>query len=218
MAVELNRRLQAVAQITSHLPGSREYHTKLGQVIQDGRASGFIPDFFEGRVASVDVPGLIGPDHPLVPLFTEGRAVAERLQLGGTPKDQFEGLLEGRGARIGDYARAMLRSDQFQTVAEPTMVLTARIQLKDLGATKNLNHQGVLKLGEDNKLTRLHPEAGGRHRLLHMEDQPNGDWVYIAMDTLLDADGDPGVFDVGRVGDARWLDDDWADPVYLWAS
>ena len=47
-------------------------------------------------------------------------------------------------------------------------------------------------------------------------DQPNGEWLRIAMEPITDSDGNPGVFDVDCDSDGLWLGADSASPGDVW--
>lgn len=48
-------------------------------------------------------------------------------------------------------------------------------------------------------------------------DQPNNDWLYIAMNPIIDSGGYPSVFGVGcGAGGRWWLDGRWAHPTDRW--
>jgi hypothetical protein len=60
-------------------------------------------------------------------------------------------------------------------------------------------------------------EVGPQLRLQYM-DQPNGEWLLVAMEPITDSDGDPRVFDVGRGGRGRWLRARYGYPGIVWSG
>ncbi len=59
------------------------------------------------------------------------------------------------------------------------------------------------------------PQVGPQLRFDY-KDQPEGEWLTVAMKPIADSDGGPSVFDVGRFGDDLRLDDRWTRPDNEW--
>ena len=125
----------------------------------------------------------------------------------GTTGPQWIERLEAKGFRIGDYAKSVLRNEDFK----PTNGVTTEV--------------AVLKgmLFEDNKRITKNIRIEATNRSL---ETPNAEiaclirekftdeeikamgliWIVAMHEPINDSDGDPGLLSAGRGGDGRWLD------------
>ena len=61
------------------------------------------------------------------------------------------------------------------------------------------------------------PQVGPELRL-NYKDQPNGEWLRIAMEAISGRGGSPRLFGVGSRDGAPWLDDSWSFLDNEWVS
>jgi len=60
------------------------------------------------------------------------------------------------------------------------------------------------------------PAPTGHELRRQFDEQREGDWFYIAMDTIPASEGDPRVFCAARLIDGHWLITDWYNPGSPW--
>ena len=124
--------------------------------------------------------------------------------------------MESKGFKIGDCARDMMGQKAFTTLIEPVEIRLVRPTVAELGFKKGAITRNVWKRAKDLGLKRCPAEVGPHLRLADV-DQTNGEWYWIGMVPITDADGCPNMFRVGHGVDGRWLNGFGARPDYLWA-
>lgn len=129
----------------------------------------------------------------------------------GTKEPKF-----GKDIIISSYAKDLLSKTTYPKKKEniDLVILTP----KDLGFT---SYCTTTQLFDEANLAKYGVELCPAYvaPFLRQEymNQPNGEWLYIAMNPITDSGGNPGVFGVGRRdGGEVWLYGDWADPGDVW--
>jgi len=141
------------------------------------------------------------------------------IKLGTGPKtaDEFRHLLCDGEFRLNDWASDILGNPAFKEADEETeidlvKVTVAELDFKD-GARRDQIYERAQKLGLE-----LCPAEVGPQLRLQYQDQPNGEWVLVAMEPIFDSVGDPGIFFVGRDDSGLWLNGHWSNPDYFWIA
>ncbi|MEK7129961.1 MAG: hypothetical protein AAB803_02990 [Patescibacteria group bacterium] len=138
------------------------------------------------------------------------------IEIGGKSEAELERALTKNPFSLGDYARDMMHSLDFGTLAKSREIRVAKLRLGDLGFTgyPTIAHifEQAPKLGLE-----LLPAEAGPHARLQDRNQRSGDWYYIAMNPITDRNGSPDVFEVARYEDALWLHSPWAGPGDHWS-
>lgn len=129
--------------------------------------------------------------------------------------DDFRKAVKKAGMKIGDWANDILGKPAFtatESVTEVELVVAsvAELGFKD-GATRKDIYVRAQELGLD-----LCPAEVGPQLRLQYTDQPNREWLIIAMEPITDSDGDLGLFDVEHGGDGCFLDANGGDPDGFW--
>lgn len=119
------------------------------------------------------------------------------------------------------YAKSML--DKVSFSKKSSTVAVEVITPRDLGFTEYLTFsQFIDKIKFHPKYELCQPQDGIALRIAY-KDQPKGEWIRIAMETIPGSDGGPYLFYVGHDYYGVWLDSHWYDPTstvdldYLWA-
>lgn len=124
------------------------------------------------------------------------------LIIGGKSKDELIGELASK--------------PQLTTLAEKETICLARAKVGDIGFTEvpttNELWSRIKEIGG------LCPAEVGPHLRLALEDQPNGDCFWVAMDQITGSHGRPELFYVERrAGGKHWLHGYYASPDYRWS-
>ena len=139
-----------------------------------------------------------------------------RLGTGLRTAGDFRQTLMTVGIRIGEWANNILGQPAFkasETEEEVNLVVVSVSELgfKSGGATRKDIYARAQALG----LTLCPAEVGPQLRLQY-QDQPKGEWLYIAMEPIAGSGGSLSVFSVGHSGSGRWLDSGHGSPDYFW--
>jgi hypothetical protein len=121
--------------------------------------------------------------------------------------------LQACGCRIGKWGNDIL--DQVtvsptETAVDLTVVTAADLYIKDRVPRVDI-YERAMELGLD-----LCPNEVGPQLRLQYPDQTQDEWLYIAMEPIIDADGYHGIFRVGHEHGELWLDGNFGNPFNLW--
>ncbi len=124
----------------------------------------------------------------------------------GTTGPQWIERLEGKGFRLSNYAKSVLRSPDFK----PTSGVTTEIAiLKGMLFEDNDRITKKIRAEADKrKLTKPNAEVACliRENFSDEEIEAMGLWWIVAMhEPIKDSDGGPVLLGAGRFGDGRWL-------------
>jgi hypothetical protein len=134
----------------------------------------------------------------------------------GTHKDvkSLRKALEESSARmIGDWASDILNKTKLSK-SKQSLDLVVR-SVKELGFPNGAQYKDICKAAESQGLDLCPAEAGPQLRLQY-PDQPNGEWLVIAMEPIKDSDGDLSLFRVRCFGGGPWLFADYGEPDRFW--
>ena len=141
--------------------------------------------------------------------------------IGGVEKLDLPDLVKAV-RELDSYAESMILYEKFTTLAEPEAVLQIELSPADQGFTEPPTWKEFAcnkRLAEwsravfEGYIVELNPAEVGPHMAIQYTGQPNGEVIWIAMETVPDSHGFPGVFAVARDGGGGlWLHGDWIDP------
>ncbi|MEK7501035.1 MAG: hypothetical protein AAB642_02835, partial [Patescibacteria group bacterium] len=134
--------------------------------------------------------------------------------IGGVPRDELLKLLQNEGHDVSDWARDIMSQPAFTTSSEASEITLIRIKVKNLGFTY---YPTTIQLfARIKEVGDLCPAEVGPY-LCALNDQPKGDWFWIAMEPITGPDGDPRVFSVRRRDDGKlWLSAVYTSPGSQW--
>ena len=138
-----------------------------------------------------------------------------KLGTGLKTADDFRRALKDDGFNISDWASDILGKPAFKAADEDTEVDLVKVTVAELGFKNGARHNQIYERAKELGLGLCPPEVGPQLRLQY-QDQPNGEWILVAMEPIVDSDGDPYVFRVARHGSGLWLDSDWGSPGSFW--
>ena len=147
--------------------------------------------------------------------FPEGKIRRMETVIGGKNKKELKKELVRRNIQVTSYATSMIDSKDFTVQEGSEKLELVRLTVKDLGFPNGATTQEIFDKAKTFGLDLCPAEVGPQLRLQY-EDQPLGEWLYIAMKQITDSGGGPLVFCLVRDGDGLWLDVYWALPDYRW--
>ena len=153
-----------------------------------------------------------------IPSFLEGKVRRENITIGGKSKQDLESELDrASGIQLTDYARSMIRSDQFTTLPNPEQIDLAILQVLDLGIKKVYPTTAEIHawVGGSDYFDFVPAEVGPHYRLQN-RNQPRGEALFMGMKPIADSDGHPDVFAVVHDAHGLWLRGGWAYPGLEW--
>lgn len=131
----------------------------------------------------------------------------------GTRKDAaaYIEAVEASGAKVSDWARDIMSKEAFKVSPEVREVKFARATLRQLGLKKQSTLTQIIARAKERGLLKCLPEDGPLVRENYC-DQPSGEYLWMAMDPIVDSHDDPRVFHIGCYDDERWLNTLIVDP------
>ncbi|MBU0648581.1 hypothetical protein KJ969_00520 [Patescibacteria group bacterium] len=155
----------------------------------------------------------------IVPADPSEFPVFKTIKLGTGPKtgDELFAALKGASCEVSEFATDMLGKNGFAVASEQTEVELVVASVGELGFPKGATRREIYERAKELGLELCPPEVGPQLRLQY-PDQPNGEWLLIAMEPIADSDGDPSVFRVGHDDGGRWLYGGYGDPGRRWGA
>ncbi|HEU0080572.1 MAG TPA: hypothetical protein VFQ72_00910 [Candidatus Paceibacterota bacterium] len=136
-----------------------------------------------------------------------------RAKVGGLSLDEIKRKLDNVSAgnglvfRLGDWARDVMSKPAFVVAKEVEEADFVTVTPSDLGFIENPTTKELFD--EENlakhSLELCRPDDGPSLRLVYLN-QPDGEWLPIAMKPIRDSDGSWDVLGLGRNGSKLWLD------------
>ncbi len=119
--------------------------------------------------------------------------------------------IEASGAKVGDWAQDIMSKPAFVISPEAREVKFARVTLRQLGLKKQSTLTQIIARAKERGLSKCLPEDGPLIRESYC-DQPNGEYLWVAMDPIVDSNGDPNVFSIYCDDGERWLHTYYVSP------
>ncbi len=124
--------------------------------------------------------------------------------------------IEKNGFTVNEYAAVIMTKPMFTLATEETMVNLVNVSASDLGFTKKAPLRDIYLRAIELGLKLCPAEVGPQLRLQY-PDQPNDQWVYVAMEAIADLRLHPLIFRIGSDREDRWLGTYCDDPSDMWA-
>ena len=137
------------------------------------------------------------------------------LTIGGVSRDELLERLVDSGHSVNDYARDIISKKEFTTREDLTTLKLAKVQVSELGFTNKPTSAELFSRTKQRKLG-LCPAETGLHLRLAYPDQPLDEWIWVAMETIVDSNGNPNMFDVVRTTRGSWIRGRWVSPEGFW--
>ncbi len=135
----------------------------------------------------------------------------------GTHKDakSLKKDLERNGFRVSDWSADIMTKPAFTLASEETKIDLVNVSVGELGFTKATPLRDIYARAIELGLKLCPAETGPQLRRQHA-DQPNGEWLRVAMEAITASDGYPRIFHVAHDNFGRWLSTDWGGPDLAW--
>ena len=135
----------------------------------------------------------------------------------GTTGEEWIARLEGKGFRIGDHAKRILRSADFKPTTDITTevaVLKGMLFEDNERITKNIR-----KVAGERKLETPNAEISCLIREMFTDEEIKAmglTWIVAMHEPIKDSDGGPDLLDADRDGDEQWLGACYGRPDGRW--
>lgn len=138
-----------------------------------------------------------------------------KLGTGLKTADDFSKALKQSGCKIGDWGNDILGKLAFTASDTEAEVDLVNVSVAELGFKNGATRKDIYDKTEELGLELCPNEVGPQLRLQY-KDQPNGEWLRIAMEPIPDSGGDLFIFRVAHGVDDLWLHGDNGDPDDFW--
>lgn len=135
--------------------------------------------------------------------FPEEKIFRKTIELSTKTPAEYTKELKEQNNKISDWAQEVL--DKPEPLTEKEKINLVSFSVTELGFPNGATLQEIYDKAGKFNLELCLPQVGPELRL-NYKDQPNEEYLRIAMDPISDRDGDPSVFSVLRNGSGSWLD------------
>ncbi len=127
--------------------------------------------------------------------FPETKIFKQSLELSTKTPEQYTKELIDNGNQIYSYAQQIL--NKIEALKSPEQISLVSFSVEQLGFPNGATLQEIYDKAQSMGLELCPPQVGPELRLSYT-DQPNNEYLVIAMEAITGADGDPILFDVYR--------------------
>jgi len=131
--------------------------------------------------------------------------------------DDFRKSLKDNGFSIGDHANDILGKPAFTVAAEEIELDLVVASVAEIGFKDGATREQIYARAKEHGLDLCPAEVGPQLRLQY-KDQPNGEWLIVAMEPIAGSVGYLQLFYVERDDSALWLYSFSDRPVHVWGS
>ncbi len=127
----------------------------------------------------------------------------------------FSRSLKDNGCNISNWANDILGKSAFTAATEEIEIDLVVKSVAELGFKNGATCQQIYNRANELGLDLCPPEVGPQLRLQY-KDQPNNEWLIVAMEPITDSDGDLKLFNVERYDSGLWLCGYYDYPGNVW--
>jgi hypothetical protein len=135
----------------------------------------------------------------------------------GTSIDVVQTEIIAKGMYIGSRAEDIINKLTLTILPSSIPINLVVKSVSELGFKDRANLEQICYMASEIGLVKCPAEIGPLLRL-HYPEQPNGEWLVVAMDSVTDSKGEPRMFLVGHNNGGRWLVADHADPQHTYGN
>lgn len=129
--------------------------------------------------------------------------------------EDFRKAIKDREMRISDWASDILGKPAFTVVAQEIELDLVKLTVRELGFKSEARRDQIYERAKQLGLEPCPVEVGPQLRLQY-KDQPNDEWILIAMEPIAGSGGALWVFGVRRYDSELWLDGSFGFPDFFW--
>jgi len=111
--------------------------------------------------------------------------------------EDFQGAFQQKGCKVSDWTSSMINRPEFTVAGQPKTIKLAIVSGTELGFTERTSQKNIYARIIERGYGLCPPEVGPQLRLQYLN-QPEEERLFIAMEPIVDSDGDLGVFLVVR--------------------
>ena len=138
-----------------------------------------------------------------------------KLGTGLKTADDFRKSFKDNGFKLGDWANDILGKPVFTVATEETELDLVVVSVAELGFKKGATREQIYTRAEERGLYRCPAEVGPQLRLQYA-DQPNGEWLIVAMEPIRYSACRLELFLVEHDDDGLWLYSSYDDSDLVW--
>ncbi|MEK7185229.1 MAG: hypothetical protein AAB726_01265 [Patescibacteria group bacterium] len=162
----------------------------------------------------LELKGLLDRAFPKMPSTMK---VWKTLKLGTGIKDAagFRTAIKAAGMKVGDWANDILGKPAFTASETEQEVNLVNLSVAELGFKDGARYDQICAKAQELGLELCPNEVGPQLRLQYT-DQPKGEWLIIATESIADSHGDLSVFGIEHDDGELWLGAHDGDPGDVW--
>ncbi len=145
--------------------------------------------------------------------FPETKIFKQSLELSTKTPEQYTKELIDNGNQIYSYAQQIL--NKIEALKSPEQISLVSFSVEQLGFPNGATLQEIYDKAQSMGLELCPPQVGPELRLSYT-DQPNNEYLVIAMEAITDADGGPGLFGVDRFDSEPYLGNFYGGLGFRW--
>ena len=127
----------------------------------------------------------------------------------------FRKAIKDNKMRISDWANDILGKPKFKVAEKETEIDLVLVTVAELGFKNGATREQIYARAKELDLDLCPAEAGPQLRLQY-KDQPNGEWLVVAMEPITDSVGGLYLFYVERSDSDLWLHSYYVHPDDVW--
>ncbi len=149
--------------------------------------------------------------------FPEGEMQLVDIQVGGRDLKGLTELLAAHQVRVFPTVEKAMKDKQFSPLKHLEAMKFIRLTVADLGLADAVGNEELFDRAQELGLE-LCPSAVSVDYCVQGQDRLDDTTTYIAMESILNRDGDEYIFEVGGGPSGLYLSDVWSGPDRKWAS
>ncbi len=135
----------------------------------------------------------------------------------GNNIDNLRLAIENKNIKIGKCADCLINSSLFLISKEVKKISLVTKSVSELGFNEGANFDQICKAANEIGLSKCPMEVGPLLRSIYLN-QPIDEWLVIAMDSIIDSEGNPRMFLVGCNRHGRWLVGDFGFSEHIYGK
>ncbi len=141
--------------------------------------------------------------------FPDNKIFRKTIELSTKKPEQYTKEITDKGMQITDYTKDLL--SKVETLKNNENINLVSFSVASLGFPNGATLQEIYNKANELGLDLCPPQVGPEIRLSYT-DQPNGDYLVIAMNSIADRDGNPFLFSVSHSDSELYLSHNYGEP------